>query len=302
MRRLMIILSCALCIQVVAQTNVAVYVSGLDSTYDATKEIIGSEMAVGIISMSEYNAVNRTEDFQKLLKEGYNSIDNQKILDLGKQFESKIVCIVNVMPYQNTFYIQAKMQNANNAKILSTARVSSSLETLDEILRATEELSNNLMTQLNARRQEVKQRELEQERAEAERTRQEQERMAQEQARKAQERALEEQRQQELMEQSLEMFSESLDGLGQSINKLRQVKNSYALDIKNTTKNPYRINLDGHILGVVNPYKTERFIVSVEIYGRMQAVQTSGYVFSPTIKEFKIPRQQKQTVCTVTIK
>lgn len=90
--------------------------------------------------------------------------------------------------------------------------------------------------------------------------------------------------------------------LGQAIKTLVEVKNSYALDVRNTTKYPYRINLDGHILGVVNPYKTERFIVSVAVYGRMQAVQTSGYVFSPTIKEYRIPQQQKQTAYSVVIK
>ncbi len=107
---------------------------------------------------------------------------------------------------------------------------------------------------------------------------------------------------QEQMDRLNQQLAESGAQLGQAIQNLIEVKNSYALDIKNTTKYPYRINLDGHILGVVNPYKTERFIVSVEIYGRMQAVQTSGYTFSPTIKEFKIPRQQKQTACTVVIK
>lgn len=106
----------------------------------------------------------------------------------------------------------------------------------------------------------------------------------------------------ELLQSSQKQLMESLDGLEQSIENLIASKNSYVLDIQNTTKDPYRINLDGHILGVVNPYKTERFIVSVEIYGRMQAVQTSGYVFLPTIKEFKIPRQQKQTAYTVVIK
>ena len=107
---------------------------------------------------------------------------------------------------------------------------------------------------------------------------------------------------QEQMDRLQQQLSESGAQLGQAIQNLIEVKNSYALDIKNTTKYPYKINLDGHILGVVNPYKTERFIVSVEIYGRMQAVQTSGYVFSPTIKEFRIPRQQKQTACTIVIK
>lgn len=113
---------------------------------------------------------------------------------------------------------------------------------------------------------------------------------------------VEERSEQEQMDRLNQQLAESGAQLGQSIQNLIAVKNSYALDIKNTTKYPYRINLDGHILGVVNPYKTERFIVSVEIYGRMQAVQTSGYVFSPTIKEFKIPRQQKQTACTVVIR
>lgn len=108
--------------------------------------------------------------------------------------------------------------------------------------------------------------------------------------------------QQEQMDRLNQQLAENSAQLGHAIQNLIESKNSYALDVKNTTKYPYRINLDGHILGIVNPYKTERFIVSVEIYGRMQAVQTSGYVFSPTIKEFKIPRQQKQTACTVVIK
>jgi len=107
---------------------------------------------------------------------------------------------------------------------------------------------------------------------------------------------------QEQSEHLQQPVAESGAQLGQAIKNLIEVNNSYALDVKNTTKYPYRINLDGHILGVVNPYKTERFIVPVEYYGRMQAVQTSGYTFSPTVKEFKIPRQQKQTACIIIIK
>ncbi len=120
--------------------------------------------------------------------------------------------------------------------------------------------------------------------------------------RKILEVGVEERSEQEQMDRLNQQIVESGAQLGQAIKNLIEVKNSYALDIKNTTKYPYRINLDGHILGIVNPYKTERFIVSVEVYGRMQAVQTSGYRFSPTIKEYKIPRQQKQTACTVIIK
>lgn len=111
-----------------------------------------------------------------------------------------------------------------------------------------------------------------------------------------------EQLQEEQIDQILQQASENGEKLGQAISHLIEVENSYAVVIKNTTKHPYRINLDGHILGVVNPYKTEKFVVPVEVYGRMQAVQTSGYLFSPTIKEYKIPRQKKQTACTIVIK
>lgn len=107
---------------------------------------------------------------------------------------------------------------------------------------------------------------------------------------------------QPVSESTQQQLEESGGKLVQSIQKLIEVENSYALDVKNTTKYPYRINLDGHILGVVNPYKIQRFIVSVETYGRMQAVQTSGYTFSPTIKEYRVPRQQKKSAYTVVIK
>lgn len=113
---------------------------------------------------------------------------------------------------------------------------------------------------------------------------------------------LEDQTQQNQIEAAQQLIVESGVQIKNAIQDVVASKNSYALDIINKTKDPYRINLDGHILGVVNPYKTERFIVSVDIYGRMQAVQTSGYAFSPTIKEYKIPRQQKQTACRVVIK
>ena len=106
----------------------------------------------------------------------------------------------------------------------------------------------------------------------------------------------------EALDQLMEQSAQNGEKLGKAIQGVIDSKNSYALDVTNNTKHPYRINLDGHILGVVNPYKTERFIVSVEIYGRLQAVQTSGYVFSPSIKEFKVPRQQKQTACSIVIK
>lgn len=117
----------------------------------------------------------------------------------------------------------------------------------------------------------------------------------QEQERKELEKALERQRTQEMLANSQKQLEKSLEDLGNSIRDYRRVKNSYVVEIYNSTKYPYKIILDGHILGIVNGYKVGRFLVPVEWYGRMQAVQTSGYRFSPTIKEYRILPQKKET-------
>lgn len=287
MKKIILILTCAVSISALAQTDVAVYVTGLDSTQSATMEIIGNELATGIISLSDYNAIDRTEEFSNALKAN-GFISEQKILELGKQYGAKHVCFVNIKPYQNTFYIQAKFQNADNAKLLSSASENSPLQSLDDILRVAESLSKNLIDQLNAKREEVRQKELEQERVEQQKAQQRQ-----------QEQAIERQRQQDELEESQAMLQESLDNLGNAIINISQTVNSYGLIIHNTKKYPFRINLDGHILGIVAGYKTETFLVPLEWYGRMQAVQTSGYVLYPTIKEFKILPQKRNANVSV---
>ena len=108
--------------------------------------------------------------------------------------------------------------------------------------------------------------------------------------------------QQEQQDRLNQQLAESGKQLGEAIGNLIALENSYVVEIHNNTKYPYKINLDGHILGVVNGYKIERFIVSTQIYGRMQAVQTSGYIFSPTIKEYRVPPQQKKAVFKALIK
>ena len=131
----------------------------------------------------------------------------------------------------------------------------------------------------------------------------EQERIARDRAQaQAQEQARQRQQEREQQEQLLELSRKSGEATGLAIKSIAQTVNSYTMDIQNTTKYPYRINLDGNILGVVNPYKVQRFTIPVKTYGRMQAVQTSGYVFSPTIKEFVIPQQKKQGYIKVVIK
>lgn len=125
----------------------------------------------------------------------------------------------------------------------------------------------------------------------------EQERIAREQAEAAEQERIAQQ-----LNRMTEQIKENNEKMSASIQRLIDVENSWVLEIQNSTKYPYRINLDGNILGVVNPYKVQRFTVQTKTYGRMQAVQTSGYMFSPTIKEFVVPRQQKKALFRAIIK
>ncbi|MBR1808902.1 MAG: hypothetical protein IJ776_05910 [Paludibacteraceae bacterium] len=100
--------------------------------------------------------------------------------------------------------------------------------------------------------------------------------------------------QQEQLAKSQAQLQESLESLGKSVQQLTQTINSYVIEISNTTKNPYKVVIDGHLLGVVNPYKSQQYLVPLEWYGRLQATQTSGYILSPTVLNFKIPQQQRK--------
>ena len=100
--------------------------------------------------------------------------------------------------------------------------------------------------------------------------------------------------QQEQLAKSQAQLQESLEGLGNSIQQLTQTINSYVIEVSNTTKNPYKVVVDGHVLGVVNPYKSQQYLVPLEWYGKVQAIQTSGYMLSPTVLNYKIPQQQRK--------
>ena len=291
MKRIILLTFIAVSVHIWAQTNVAVFVTGLEESKVATMKIIGSELVAGLVANGDYNAFERTDDFIKAIQDEQNAghspqINDQKIRDFGKQYGASMVCVAKIMPFETSFYIQARMINVKTAAIIATARETSTLESLDEIVVAAESLTTKLSEQLNiAKTEQEKAAELEKE--------------AQRKA--SQERAIKQLQEQAKREEEQERLQESLEGLGNTIQQIVQSENSYIVEIQNATKNPYRINLDGHILGVVHPYKVQRYKVPTEWYGRMQAVQTSGYVLSPTIKEYRIPRQNRHATARVRI-
>lgn len=132
------------------KTKVAVYVTAADGVEEATKQIVGSELVAAIVLNNQYSAVERTSDFLKELSQEHSyqrsgSVDDQQIQKLGKQFGVEQVCVANVMPYQDKFYIQARLLDVETATVLATAREISALNTLESIVSASEKVANKLV-------------------------------------------------------------------------------------------------------------------------------------------------------------
>lgn len=272
-----------------AQTGVAIFVTGLDRTQESTRQIIGNELVAGIGTKTNYVATDRTMDFLNALEEEVGTseltnIDDQTIRDLGKKIGVSMVCVANSTPFQESYYIQIRVLDIGTTKIVAMARETSSLKTLDDIVTASENLSKTIAEQLNQNKA-----------AEEHAQYMEEQLRLQEQRQKEQEEAERRQHEEEMLKKSTEQLAKGINDLVDVIVDSKQEANTYTLVIANSQSDPYRINLDGHILGVINPYKAKSFSVPTDWYGRMQAVQTSGYLLSPTVKEFRIPRQQKQS-------
>lgn len=280
---LLLLLVCPLF--VMAQVKVAVCVTGTDKLDDATKQIIGSELVSGIVTNNNFVAVERTADFlaeiqkEQSMNPSY-APDDQQLREIGKQMGVSLICVANVMSYQDSYYIQARLLNVNTVTIEATARETSTLTSLEEIVSASERLSSKLMEQVQTKQEE-------------------QTRVAETEAKRQQalrdKQAQEEEHQQELMKQSL-------DDLEASIISLVETINSYVLVIRNYKKHPYKIIIDGHALGVVNPYKVQSYRLPIEWYGKIQAVQTQGYMLYPTIFNGKVPPQKKQASYVLDLK
>lgn len=416
MRRLFVILLFSLSLTALAQQQkVAVYVTAVDGIEEATKQIVGTELVTALVANPAYDAVERTADFLNTIQKehGYQrsgNVDDQQIRNLGKQFGASLVCVANIMPFQNAYYIQARLLNVETASVEAAARETSSLSSIDDFVSAAESLASKLVGKqadlqkygneyssvlyseedciltsidntgrsavatfkyITARPQQIKMspnvyiidnktgdtfRALEvsgigsanftyanagiltftvtfeklpnnissidiieprgwswtkitlkpydranyfvfrdnskniynnlaqKEQIAAERARAQEQRQREEQAERA--------AQQQAMQDNLQ---NGLDRLGEAIRGYQQVKNSYVLEIHNTKNYPIKVVLDGRILGIINAYKTEEFLLDINLYGKLQLIQQSGYLFSPTTYTRQVPKQNAQT-------
>lgn len=134
-----------------AQSKVAVYVTSTSSTVDdITKNIVGSELVSALVVNPDYQAVERTQDFLSQIsqEQGYQrsgNVDDQQISALGKQFGVDFVCVANILPYKDMYYVQARMIDVESATVKVTAREISKLDDIDVIVSTAEKLANKLV-------------------------------------------------------------------------------------------------------------------------------------------------------------
>lgn len=130
--------------------NVAVYIPATNEISVETQKIIGNELVSAIVSTNKYNAVERTSEFLYQLSKEQNyqrsgNVDYAEISRLGRQYGADIVCVVETTPYESLFYIAARLIDVEKATILNTARTTSSLNNLDEIIKACEYITTKLV-------------------------------------------------------------------------------------------------------------------------------------------------------------
>lgn len=142
MRKILLLLL-ALPVMVMAQRKVAVYVTAPEDMDGDVVEIFGSELVNGIAFNKEFQAVDRTADFARELQ---GSQDNEQIGSVGVNLGVDLVCVANITPFRDSYYIKSRLLDARTLAIVSSASEASSLATLNDILDACSRISERLFS------------------------------------------------------------------------------------------------------------------------------------------------------------
>lgn len=133
-----------------AQKKVAIYVTGSDEVENSIKKIVADELVSGIVQNKDYTAVERSADFlaeiqKEQVYQRSGNVDDRQICDLGKQFGVDLVCVANITPFRDAFYINARLIDVETVSVQATARETSALNTLDEFVETSESLASKLV-------------------------------------------------------------------------------------------------------------------------------------------------------------
>lgn len=128
-----------------AQRKVAVYVTAPESLEPEMLEIFSSELVNGIAINRDFQPIDRTADFARELQ---GSQDNTQICAVGERLGMDLVCVANVTPFRDSYYIKSRLLDVRTLAIASSASEASSLASLEDILSVSERLSERLFSRV----------------------------------------------------------------------------------------------------------------------------------------------------------
>lgn len=144
MKKILFILL-ALPTMLMAQRKVAVYVTAPESLEPEMLEIFSSELVNGIAINRDFQPIDRTADFARELQ---GSQDNAQICAVGERLGMDLVCVANVTPFRDSYYIKSRLLDVRTLAIASSASEASSLASLEDILSVSERLSERLFSRV----------------------------------------------------------------------------------------------------------------------------------------------------------
>jgi hypothetical protein len=122
---------------VCGQQKVAVYVTGGEE--EGLSEFVGAYLVDAITHNSGYTAIERTAEFLKALNSEHEyqrsgMTDDEQIAKLGKQFGTKLVCVVKIGKVFDKQFVQARLLEVETAMVRnSTKPFTFSLGTLEDV-------------------------------------------------------------------------------------------------------------------------------------------------------------------------
>lgn len=130
--------------------KVAVYVLA-DESYvrDSYKKVVGSQLVQAFSNSSSYVAVERTDDFIRVLNklDSYSQeyVRNDQIASLGQQFGVKYVLVVELMDLGDIYYLDGRIINVESSMIDKSASSSGPVDSPVHIIKLAEQLATKLL-------------------------------------------------------------------------------------------------------------------------------------------------------------
>lgn len=147
MKKLFIILLSVFSLTAFAQQKkVAVYVTGEQT---GLNKVLGDQLVSAFADGGKYIAIERTASFLSELGKEHSyqrtgAVDDNEISRLGKQFGVQLVCVADVSEVFGEKYISARLIDVESAEVINTANASSKLDSMQELLKATQAIARDL--------------------------------------------------------------------------------------------------------------------------------------------------------------